>query len=415
MRGGDVQHESRGGYISPEECVPPDHPLRKIREMVNCTLKKMSPAFDRLYVPFGRSSIPPEHLLRAQLLQIFFTIRSERQLMEQMRYNLLFRWFVGLGINDPTWDVTVFTKNRDRLLNSGVAQEFFKRTVEFARAADLLSDEHFTVDGTLIEAWASHKSFQRKGKDDTDNGDPPQQVSDLGEGGKNPSVNFRGEKRRNATHASITDPEARLARKNAGSASVLAHSGHVLMENKSGLVIKGIVMPPSGTAERAAATHMVINLLDELRAAEKLPPSSRLDRETFKLCEDALAASNGDHPAVSAKIAITLGADKGYDCAVFVAICRHFGIEPHIARNTKRRGGSAVDENIEQDLGYAISQRKRKLVEEIFGWIKTVGMMRKIKLRGTALVGWIFALNTAAYNLVRMVKLLAPKPALAVA
>ena len=434
MRGADFQHRDRGGYVQPEECVPQGHPLRKIREMVNGVLKEMSSFLETLYVPFGRSSIAPEYLLRALLLQIFFTIRSERQLMEQMRYNLLFRWFVGLGIGDPIWDVTVFTKNRDRLLDSGVAQEFFERILGLARAADLLSDEHFTVDGTLIEAWASHKSFQRKDDDAHGDGGSPKQVSDLGEGGKNPSVDFRGEKRSNVTHASITDPDARLARKNAGSAAVLAHSGHVTMENRSGLVVKCIVTPPSGVAERAATAHMMINLLDDLRAAGKLPATSRLEPVTIErllasdgaelppaqieievppnLLGDEASSRNHDQPR---KIKITLGADKAYDCPVLVTILRHFGIEPHIARNTKRPGGSALDAKIEKEPGYAVSQRKRKLVEEIFGWSKVIGTIRKTKMRGTALVGWMFTLNAAAYNVVRMVKLFAQRAAAAAA
>jgi len=393
MRGGDIQHESRGGYVIPDEVVPLDHPLRKIREMANRALKEMSPFFDTLYVPFGRSSIPPEHLLRALLLQILYTIRSERQIMEQMRYNMLFRWFVGLGVDDRVWDVTVFTKNRDRLLDSDAAREFFEQVITQAGAANLLSEEHFTVDGTLIEAWASHKSFQKKQSgDDGDGGPPPTRVCDLGDGGKNPSVDFRGEQRTNETHASLTDPDARLARKNAGSASVLAHSGHALMENRNGLVVDILVIPPSGTAESAAATHMLMKLI------EKRLASAKADEE------------NG----VTPKIKITLGADKAYDSAAFVAICKELGVDPHIARNTTRNGGSALDESIEEDPWYGVSQKKRKLVEQIFGWVKTIGTARKTKMRGTKLVGWMFTLNAAAYNLVRIRNLLA-KPLLAAA
>lgn len=378
MRGADIQKTSMLSYVRSEDRIPEKHPARAILQMANRALHEMSPMFATMYSLIGRPSIPPEQIMRALLLQILYTIRSERQLMEQMNYNLLFRWFVGLDVDDPVWDVTVFTKNRDRFLNGEVAKEFAVRIVAQAREANLLSEDHFTVDGTLIEAWASHKSFQPK-KNDKD-GDPPQ-VSDLGEGGKNPSVDFHGEQRSNATHASVTDPDARLARKNAGSAAILAHCGNALMENRNGLVIDTLVLPATGTAEYEAAAHMIGKI--------------------------ALArAREVDGRTVFAET-ITLGADKKYDTADMVAILEAFEIAPHIARNVKRKGGSAVDEALAQSDDFAISQRKRKLVEEIFGWCKVVGTARKTKMRGTALVGWMFTLNGAVYNLVRMVKLLA--------
>lgn len=351
----------------PEQRVPEDHPLRPIREMTNKALRALSPRFNEMYSPIGRASIPPEHLLRALLLQILYTIRSERMLMEQMSYNLLFRWFVGLNMDDQVWDVTVFTKNRDRFLSGEVAAEFFSEVLGQARTANLLSDEHFTVDGTLIEAWASHKSFRPK------DGSGGNKVSDLGEGGKNPSVDFHGEQRSNATHASLTDPDARLARKSKNASAILAYGGHVLMENRHGLVIDAMVTHATGTAEWEAALEMVTTL----------------------------GGSNR----------ITLAADKKYDNAKFITDLRDINVTPHVAQNINASAGSAIDGRTTRHEGYKISQRKRKLVEEIFGWGKTIGTMRKSKLRGIPRVDWMFKLNAAAYNLVRMRSLLAPTSA----
>jgi transposase len=300
----------------------------------------------------GRPSIAPEKLLRALLLQVLYTIRSERLLMEQLDYNLLFRWFVGLEMDDPVWNATVFTKNRERLLAGEIAQGFFERVVGQARERGLLSDEHFTVDGTLIEAWASLKSFQRRDAAATPPDDPG-----------NPSVDFHGERRTNETHASTTDPDSRLARKGHGQEAKLFYTGHVVMENRHGLAVGGCVLPPSGHAERAAALELL----------GALAPGKR----------------------------ITLGADKGYDTRDFVAAIRLLGVTPHVAQNTSRRR-SAIDGRTTRHPGYGVSQQRRKRVEEIFGWLKTVGLMRKTRHRGTRRVEWMFTFALAAYNLVRM-------------
>jgi transposase len=370
MRGVDIQNAEMGSYVVPEQRVPQDHPLRRIRPMMNEALERLSSKFDAIYSPFGRPSIAPEYLLRASLLQVLFSIRSERQLMEQLQYNLLFRWFVGLSMDDAVWDPTVYSKNRERFLTADIQDEFFAEVLGLAEAAGLLSGEHFTVDGTLIEAWASQKSFRPK------DGPPDEKVSDLGEGGRNPSVDFHGEKRSNATHASITDPDARLARKSTGGAYVLAYGGHILMDNRHGLVANGEVTHATGTAECEAAINMV----------NQVPGKRR----------------------------ITLGADKKYDTEAFVAEMRERNVTPHVAQNLKAPGGSAIDGRTTSHEGYAVSIRRRKLVEQIFGWGKTVGMMRKAKMRGLDRVGWMFKFNAAAYNLVRMAKLLAgatPVPA----
>jgi transposase len=370
MRGADIQKTELGSYVIPERQVPEDHPLRPIREMVNEVLRTLSPKFESIYSPFGRPSIAPEYLLRASLLQVLFSIRSERQLMEQLQYNLLFRWFVGLSMEDDVWDPSVFSKNRDRFLAGDIEDEFFTEVLGLAKAAGLLSGDHFTVDGTLIEAWASQKSFRPK------DGPPNEKVSDLGEGGRNPSVDFHGEKRSNATHASITDPDARLARKSTGGAYVLAYAGHIFMDNRNGLAADAEVTHATGTAECESAIKMI----------EQVPGTHR----------------------------ITLGADKKYDNEAFVAKLRERDVTPHVAQNLKAPGGSAIDGRTTSHPGYAVSIRKRKLVEQIFGWGKTVGMMRKVKMRGLDRVGWMFKFNAAAYNLVRMAKLLAsatPVPA----
>ena len=340
-------------YLSPEQRVPSDHPLRAIRQITDTVLTQLSLVFSRMDSKIGRRSIPPEKLLRALVLQILYTVRSERLLMEQLEYNLLFRWFVGLNMDEPVWDVTVFTKNRDRLLKAEVAKQFFGLVVEQAKALNLMSDEHFTVDGTLLEACASLKSFK---KVDAGPGPPP---DDPG----NPTVDFHGEKRSNETHASTTDEDALLARKGAGKEAKLSYSGHVLMENRNGLVADVEVLPANGTAERAAALIMI----------ERIP---------------------GDQP-------VTVGADKNYDTKDFVAEARHMNATPHVAQNNKGRK-SAIDGRTTRHAGYAISQQKRKRIEEIFGWMKTVGGMRKLRHRGLELVGWMFTLGVAAYNMVRI-------------
>ena len=350
MRGDDLQQADMYSYLSPEQRVREDHPLRKIRAMADEALQNMSERFDGMYAKTGRPSIPPEKLLRALLLQVLYSIRSERQLMEQLDYNLLYRWFVGLSMDDAIWDATTFTKNRERLLQGDVARAFFERVVAQAQARHLLSAEHFTVDGTLIEAWAGLKSFRRK-----DTSAPP--PDDPG----NPTVNFHGERRSNATHASTTDPEARLARKSHGQEAQLAYQGHVLMENRHGLAVDTCVTQAVGIAEREAAAAMATNL----------PPGA------------------------------TVGGDKGYDTAGFVAALRHRQLTPHVAQNTTRRR-SAIDARTTRHPGYAVSQQKRKRVEEIFGWAKTVGLFRQTRHRGVRRVGWMFTFALAVYNLVRI-------------
>ena len=339
--------------VSTEELVPPDHPLRAIRVMVNAALDELSPAFAKLYSPYGRPSIAPEKQLRALLLQMLYTVRSERQLIEQLQYNMLFRWFVGLSIEDAVWDVTVFTKNRERFMRGEIAERFFQAVLGQARAAGLLSDEHFTVDGTLIEAWASHKSFRP-----IDDDEPPS-----ADAGSNPTIDYTGTKRSNKTHRSTTDPDARLCRKSTNTAAQLGYLGHALMENRNGLVVDGRLTLATGTAEREAALEMIEGI-------------------------------GGSRP-------ITLGADKGYDTADFVAKLRALGVTPHVAQNNTNRR-SAIDERTTRHEGYEVSQRKRKRVEEIFGWEKVVGGIRKVKVRGLARVDAVFTFSLAAFNLVRM-------------
>ena len=346
-------------YLSPEERVPARHPLRPIRLLVDQALKSLSPDFSRLYSAYGRPSIPPEKLLRALLLQVLYTVRSKRMLMEQLEYNLLFRWFVGLNMDEAVWVPTVFTKNRDRLLEGDVAEKFFQLVLAQARVADLLSDEHFSVDGTLIEAWASHKSFQRK-----DQPTPP--PDDPG----NPTVDFHGEKRSNDTHESTTDPDARLARKSGGHEAKLAYCGNVMIENRNGLVVDTELLQCNGTAERDAAMLM----------AERVEGTER----------------------------ITVAADKAYDTKDFVSEMRGMNVTPHVSQNIKRPGGSAIDGRTTRHEGYQVSQRKRKRIEEVFGWIKTVGTLRKTRHRGLETVRWVFTFTATAYNLVRMRNLTSP-------
>jgi transposase len=354
MRGIDHQQGHVFSYLSPEQRVRKDHPLRAVREMSDEILREMSPLFDAMYARVGRPSIPPEKLLRAQLLQMLYSVRSERLLMEEMDYSVLFRWFVGLNLDEEVWDPTSFSKNRDRLLEAAVAQEFLKRVVEQARSAGLTSDEHFTVDGTLLEAWASLKSFQPK---DEKKSTPP---DDPG----NPTVDFHGERRSNQTHASKTDADAQLARKGPGKEAKLSYSGNLLVENRNGLIVNAELLQANGRAERDAALLML----------EQVPGTKR----------------------------VTAGADKGYDTAEFVAECRHLGVTPHVARNTGRRGGSAIDRRTVRHPGYAVSQRRRKRIEECFGWLKDIALLRKLRHRGLPKVGWVFTFAAAAYNLVRM-------------
>jgi transposase len=352
MRGADDRSDFLFSYVSPEHRVPADHPLRPIRTMTDAALERLSDRFETMYSEMGRPSIPPEQLLRALLLQHLYSIRSERLLIEQLDYNLLFRWFVGLGMDEPIWDHSTFSKNRDRLLAGDVASAFFDAVLSEARTHRLLSDEHFTVDGTLLEAWASQKSFRPK---DPTAGGPP---DDPG----NPTVNFRGERRKNDTHQSTTDPDARLYKKGVGRPAQLAYLGHVLMENRSGLVVNTRVTPADGYAERDAALLMMSDV-----------PGGR----------------------------VTLAGDKGYDYPAFVAELRHMHVTPHLAQNTTNRR-SAVDGRTTRHPGYAISQRTRKRVEEIFGWLKTVGLLRKLRHRGGPRVDWIFRFAATAYNLIRI-------------
>jgi len=344
-------------YLSPEERVRKDHPLRAIRELTDEILKRMSPLFDAMYADGGRPSIAPEKLLRAQLLQMLYSVRSERLLMEEIDYSILFRWFVGLNLDDGVWDATTFTKNRDRLLEAAVAKEFLAQVVERARGARLMSDEHFTVDGTLLEAWASLKSFRPKDSKQ----DPPEDPG-------NPTVDFNEQTRSNQTHESTTDGDAKLARKGAGKEAKLSYSGNLLIENRNGLIVNAELLEANGRAERDAA----------LRMLEQLPGDQRL----------------------------TVGCDKGFDTAEFVAECRHMNVTPHVAQNEKRPGGSAIDERTTRHGGYAISQKKRKRIEECFGWMKDIALLRKLKHRGLHKVGWIFSFAAAAYNLVRLRKLI---------
>jgi transposase len=353
MRGTDHQQSHIFSYLSPEQRVRKDHPLRAVRAMVDEILHALSPAFDRMYAREGRPSIAPEKLLRAQLLQMLYSIRSERLLMEEIDYSMLFRWFVGLNLDEEVWDATTFTKNRDRLLEAEVAKLFLRRVVEQARLKGLTSDEHFSVDRTLLEAWASVKSFQPK----DGHRQPPEDPG-------NPTVNFRGERRSNQTHQSKTDPEAKLARKGHGKEAKLSYSGNLLVENRNGLIVNAMAWEATGTAERDTALLML----------EQIPGDGR----------------------------ITVGGDKGFDTQDFVVECRHMNITPHVAQNESRRGGSAIDGRTARHDSYCMSQRKRKRIEECFGWLKTIALLRKVRHRGLSKVDWVFTFACAAYNLVRM-------------
>jgi transposase len=353
MRGPDVQQAALFSYVGLEERIPADHSLRPIRTMADQALRGLSAQFDALYSKEGRPSIPPERLLRALLLQALYSVRSEIQLMDQLNFNMLYRWFVGLGIDDAVWDVGVFTKNRDRLLDGEIARGFFDQVLAQARAADLLSDEHFTVDGTLIEAWAGQKSFRRKDGSDK----PPT------DGTRNPTVNFHKQKRSNKTHQSTTDPDARLYRKSKNAPALLSYLGHVLMDNRHGLNVDAALTLATGTAEPESAQEMVRGVAGARR--------------------------------------ITVGADKAYDTQGFVQGLRDLNATPHVAQNTSNRK-SAIDGRTTRHPGYGVSQRKRKRIEEGFGWLKTVALLRKTHHRGRALVEWMFVFRMAVYNLVRM-------------
>jgi transposase len=353
MRGDDQRQQDVFSYVSLEERVPADHPLRSVRKIVDEVFGGMSKQFDGLYSVTGRPSIAPERLLRSLLLQILYSVRSERMLMEQLDYNLLFRWFVGLGMDEAVWNHAVFSKNRDRLLNQEVARAFFESVLKQAKG--LLSDEHFSVDGTLIEAWASQKSFQKRD-------------GDTGSGGE-----FRGEKRTNETHESKTDADARLYRKGHGQEAKLSYLGHVLMENRNGMIVDALLTQADGTAERDAA----------------------------------LILMHRQYKHNHQRGAMTLGADKAYDTRDLVSILREMNVRPHVAQNVNRSGGSAIDERTTRHVGYGISQRKRPLIEKAFGWMKQTGGMRKTKLRGLLKVGWQFLMTAAAFNLWRLPKLLA--------
>lgn len=349
MRGPDQKQDAVFSYVSPEQRVPADHPLRSIRALVDGILKDMSPQFGKLYSDVGRPSIAPERLLRALLLQIFYSVRSERLLMEQLDYNLLFRWFVGMNMDEGVWVPTVFTKNRDRLLKHAIAESFFKRVLQVAQP--YLSDEHFTVDGTLIEAWASQKSFQRKDGQDSDDGE-----------------NFHGDKRSNQTHESKTDPDARLYRKSSGSEARLSYLGHTLVENRSGMIVGTYLTQADGHGERDAALLMMY----QKRKKQSRP--------------------------------MTLGADKAYDTKDFVAALRDLHVTPHVAQNDRNRN-SAIDARTTRHASYKISQAKRYWVEKPFGWMKSVGPLRKVKLRGRDKLWWLFTFTAAAFNLWRIPKL----------
>lgn len=356
MRGDNEDTRSMFTFVTPAQLVPQDHPLRTVRALTDSVLKRMSPHLAKLYSRTGRPSVPPEHLLRASLLQCFYGIRSERLLVEQVHYNLLFRWFIGLDIDAKVWDATTFTKNRQRLMDGDVAQSLLEEVLSEARNRGLTSDEHFSVDGTLIQAWASHKSFRPK--------DGPPESG----GGGDREGTFRGQKRANDTHQSTTDPEARLYRKSHSAEARLSYLGHVVMENRNGLVVGCKATQADGYAERSAA-------LDLLANAPRLPRA-------------------------------TVGADRGYDSREFVACARDQGVTPHLAQNTSARR-SAIDRRTTRHIGYALSQRIRKAVEHPFGWLKQVAGLRQVKVRGLRKVDWVFRIGMAAYDLMRIGKLIA--------
>jgi len=354
VRGEDVFQESLFTTVQLESFVPADHPLRPIKALLDEAMQNLSWLFSSIYCDTGRESIPPERLIRAQLLQVLYSIRSERQLVEQINYNLLYRWFVGLTIDDTVWNHSTFSINRDRLLENDVITELFEEVVGLASKQKLLSDEHFSVDGTLIQAWASQKSYRRK----DDDSEPPEG------GGRNSEANFHGEKRSNETHESKTDGDARLAKKGPGKEARLSYMGHTVMENRNGLVVKAAASHATGKAER----EMAAELLSDLPGMKKR----------------------------------TVGADKNYDTAGFVEECRAMNITPHVARNDNRAGGSAIDGRTSRHAGYKVSQRNRKRVEEPFGWGKSVGLIRQMKVRGLSKVNSVFMMTMIGWNLTRM-------------
>lgn len=355
MRGPDISQKELFITSTVEDFVPETHPLRETRELIDRVLKELDQDFDRMYAEYGRASIPPERLIRASFLQIFYTIRSERRLVEEIRYNLLYRWFVGLELGDDVWNHSTFSKNRDRLMEHNIIVKLFEKVLSIAQENGLVSDEHFSVDGTLLEAWASHKSFKPKDEDGDD---------DPGDG-----TNFHGQKRSNKTHESTTDPEAKLARKSAGKEAKLSYGVHVINENRNGLVVATSIAPVVGTGEREEAIELM----------KTLP---------------------GDHRK-------TMGADKGYDTRHYVKSCRELNVTPHSAQNTKRKGGSAIDERTTRHPGYEISQNKRKLIETIFGWTKQYGGLRRMMYRGLDRVGERVILSLTAFNLMRTRNILA--------
>lgn len=361
LRSKDTKQQVFFSYKSIEDRIPETHPIRTLKKLVDGALEKLSRDFDRIYSKTGRPSIPPEQLLRALLVQIFFSVRSERQLVEQLEYNMMFRWFVGLNLDDDIWNHSSFTKNRDRLLEGEIAQRFFEEVLAMAKEQGLTSQEHFTVDGTIIEAWASHKSFQPKESPDGDDDDSQPKS---GGGGKNPDIDYKGQKRKNDTHESKTDPDARLCRKSQRTGAQLGYMGHALMENRNGLVVDVRVTHAVGKAEQTAAASMA--------------------------------------SAIKGKQRVTLGGDKGYDSDDLLRELRNMGVTPHIAKNDHQRRTSSIDNRTLRHEGYHVSQKKRKLVEQIFGWGKTVGCLRKVKHRGLELVQSITTMNLAAYNLIRI-------------
>jgi transposase len=353
MRGDDIKTEAMFYYLSPESMVPQEHPIRPIRKMVDQALQELSPEFDKMYSRIGRPSIPPEKLLKGLLLQTLFSIRSVRQLMDQVRYNILFKWFLGLAMDDKVWDHSTFSQNQDRLIDTDIALKFMERIQAQAEKAGLISKEHFSVDGTLIEAWASIKSFRPK----TEKTPPPKDT-------RNDEMDFRGTKLKNDTHESKTDPDCRIYKKSSGGAAKLCYMGHLLMENRNGLIVASSVTHATGTAERETAEEMVAQVA-------------------------------GDRH-------ITVGGDKNYDTNDFVLSLRSMSVTPHVAANTERKGGSAIDGRTTRHSEYGVSLKFRKRIEEAFGWMKTVGNIRKIKYRGIPKVSWHFIFTAAAYNLVRM-------------
>lgn len=367
MRGKEQNQGALFSYVNLERRIPQDHPLRPIKLMVDSVLQRLNPDFEQMYADEGRPSIPPEQLLRALLIQILYSIRSERMLIEQLDYNLLFRWFVGLAMDEEAWHHSSFSTNRDRLLEQDISRRFFDEVLKVARKENLLSSEHFTIDGTFIEAWASQKSFKPKNLKDPDPDPPPPTGSG---GGRNPEVDYSGQKRSNETHQSTTDRDARLMKKG-GEGAKLVHHGHVLTENRNGLVVAAQVTPATGNAE----VDIVPKLLE--RRGSQRPG--------------------------------TIGADKGYDREQFVRDAREASLAPHVAQ--KVASYTSIDQRTTRHKSYERSQRRRKMVEEFFGWMKTVGVLRKTRHKGTQIVGWIFQFTAAAYNLIRMRKLI-PQPAL---